>query len=60
MMQSFARAFEGTGVHIGLVTCEGVVAPENRVLSPKGVAERVVGFWERGSEAGLEVRIKEV
>ncbi|KAL1793661.1 hypothetical protein ACET3X_008643 [Alternaria dauci] len=57
MIESFNRAFGGSGVHIGLVHVEGPVAPENKVLNPKTIAERAVAFWERGE--GVAVHIKE-
>lgn len=57
MMQSFNRAFAESGVHIGSIHVEGVVAPENKVLNPKTIAKRIVAFWESGK--GLETNIKE-
>ncbi|CBY01164.1 hypothetical protein IAQ61_012041 [Plenodomus lingam] len=57
MVESFARAWEGKGVHIGLVFVEGTVAPENKVLNPKTIAERTVAFWKEGK--GLGINIKE-
>ncbi|KAF1850978.1 NAD(P)-binding protein [Cucurbitaria berberidis CBS 394.84] len=57
MVLSFSRAFTGSGVHIGLIHVEGVVAPENKVLNPKTIAERTVAFWEGGN--GVDVNIKE-
>jgi short-subunit dehydrogenase len=57
MVQSFARAYEGSGVQIGLVSVEGVVAPENKVLNPTTIAERAVGFWESGGKGEEEVTV---
>jgi len=57
MVQSFARAFEGKGVHFGLISVEGVVAPENKNLNPKNIAEKTWGFYEAGE--GIDVRITE-
>ncbi|KAH9872623.1 hypothetical protein J1614_005016 [Plenodomus biglobosus] len=57
MVESFARAWEGKGAHVGLVFVEGSVAPENKVLNPKTIAERTVAFWKEGK--GLGVHIKE-
>ncbi|KAG9195997.1 hypothetical protein G6011_01118 [Alternaria panax] len=57
MVESFSRAFGDSGVHIGLVFVEGPVAPENKVLNPKTIAERTVAFWEGGE--GVAVNIKE-
>ena len=57
MVESFSRAFGDSGVHIGLVSVEGSVAPENKVLNPKTIAERTVAFWEKGE--GVTVHIKE-
>jgi hypothetical protein len=54
MVQSFARAFEGSGVQIGFVSVEGTVAPENKVLNPTTIAERAVGFWEKRGEGEKE------
>jgi len=59
MVQSLQRAFGGSGVQIGLVSVEGVVAPENRVRNPRTIAEMAVEFWERGEEERLEVNIRE-
>ncbi|KAI4686427.1 uncharacterized protein J4E84_005706 [Alternaria hordeiaustralica] len=56
MVESFNRAFSNSGVHIGLVYVEGVVAPENRVLNPKTIAERTVKFWEDGEGVGVHIK----
>ena len=58
-MESLNRAFSESGVHVGLLHVEGVVAPENKVLNPKTIAERAVKFWEDGVGGGLGIRIKE-
>ena len=58
MVQSFNRALSDSGVQIGLITVEGVVAPENKVLNPKTIAERIVEFWEKGAKDELEVNIR--
>jgi hypothetical protein len=42
MVESFNRAFSDSGVHIGLIHIEGSVAPENKVLNPKTIAERTL------------------
>ena len=57
MVESFNRAFSDSGVHIGLISVEGSVAPENKVLNPKTIAERTIEFWEGGK--GLAVHVKE-
>ncbi|CAO2649500.1 Nn.00g068850.m01.CDS01 [Neocucurbitaria sp. VM-36] len=57
MVQSFDRAFTGSGVHIGSIHVGGAVAPENKVLNPKTIAERTVAFWEGGQ--GLDIHINE-
>jgi NAD(P)-dependent dehydrogenase (short-subunit alcohol dehydrogenase family) len=57
MVQSFALAFKDSGVKIGVLSVEGEVKPENKVLNPKTIAERAVGWWERGE--GWEVSVKE-
>lgn len=57
MVQSFDRAFAGSGVHIGLIHVCGQVAPGNKVLNPGTIAERTVAFWEAGR--GVEVKIEE-
>lgn len=57
MVQSFNRAFSESGVHAGLIAVEGVVAPENKILNPKTIAERTYEFYEKGT--GLEVNIRE-
>ena len=56
MVESFSRAFSDSGVHIGLIYVEGVVAPENKVLNPKTIAERTVKFWEDGEGAGAHIK----
>jgi hypothetical protein len=56
MVQSFNRAFSDRGVHIGLVHVEGAVAPKNKVLNPKTIAERTVAFWESGEGIGINIR----
>ena len=57
MVESFSRAFSDSGVHIGLIHIEGSVAPENKVLNPKTIAERTIEFWE--GEKGLAIHVKE-
>jgi hypothetical protein len=57
MVQSFAIAFKDSGVKIGVLSAEGQVKPENKVLNPKTIAERAVEWWE-GCE-GWEVTVKE-
>jgi hypothetical protein len=59
MVQSFNRAFTESGVHVGLVSVEGEVKPENKVRNPKTIAEMTVAFWEKGVEGGLEVNVRE-
>ncbi|KAI4923109.1 uncharacterized protein J4E92_007862 [Alternaria infectoria] len=56
MVESFSRAFSDSGVHIGLIYVEGVVAPENKVLNPKTIAERTVKFWEDGEGVGVHIK----
>jgi hypothetical protein len=57
MVQSFSRAFSDSGIHVGLVHVEGVVAPENKNLNPKNIAEKTWAFYESGE--GLGVHVKE-
>ena len=56
MVESFGRAFSDSGVHIGLIHVEGAVAPENKVLNPKMIAERTVVFWEKGEGVGVNIK----
>jgi hypothetical protein len=56
MVQSFALAFKDSGVKIGVLSVEGEVKPENKVLNPKTIAERGVGWWEGGER--WEVTVK--
>ncbi|KAF2676717.1 short-chain dehydrogenase/reductase-like protein SDR [Lentithecium fluviatile CBS 122367] len=57
MVQSFNRAFGGSGIHVGLISVEGVVAPENKELNPVNIGEKVWEFFEGGE--GLEVNIRD-
>ncbi|KAF2115026.1 hypothetical protein BDV96DRAFT_600170 [Lophiotrema nucula] len=57
MVINFNRAFSGAGVHAALVTVEGQVAPANKSLNPKNIAEKTYGLYEDGKV--LEVNIKE-
>jgi hypothetical protein len=59
MVQSFNRAFADRGVHVGLISVEGQVAPENKVLNPTTIAEKTVEFWERAVVGELEVNVRE-
>lgn len=59
MVQSFQRAFEGDGVQCGLISVEGVVAPENKVRNPATIAEMTVEFWEKGEKGKLEINVRE-
>ena len=56
-MQSLNTAFSESGIHVGLVSVEGVVAPENEKLNPRNIAEVTYGFYEAGE--GLDVRVRE-
>ncbi|KAF1964442.1 NAD(P)-binding protein [Bimuria novae-zelandiae CBS 107.79] len=57
MVQSFNQAFAESGVHAGLISVEGVVAPENKNLNPKNIAEKTYAFYEAAE--GLDIRIQE-
>ncbi|KAF2004399.1 NAD(P)-binding protein [Amniculicola lignicola CBS 123094] len=57
MVQSLSRAFTKDGVHIGLITIEGVVATDKELLNPLNIARQTWKFFESGT--GLEVNIKE-
>ncbi|RMZ73223.1 short-chain alcohol dehydrogenase [Pyrenophora seminiperda CCB06] len=59
MVDSLNRAYSASGVHVGLLHVEGVVAPTNKVLNPKTIAERAVKFWEKGVAGGESIRIRE-
>lgn len=59
MVRSFNRAFSDSGVHVGLISVEGEVKPENKVRNSTTIAEMTVAFWERGVEGGLEVNVRE-
>ena len=50
-------AFAESGIHVGLVSVEGVVAPGNERLNPGNIAEVTYGFYEKGE--GLDVRVRE-
>ncbi|KAF1947074.1 short-chain dehydrogenase/reductase-like protein SDR [Clathrospora elynae] len=57
MVESLNRAFSDSGVHIGLIHIEGPVAPANKVLNPRTIAEKTAAFWE--GEKGVAVNVKE-
>jgi hypothetical protein len=59
MVQNFALAFKDSGVKIGVLSVEGEVKPENKVLNPKTIAERAVAFWEANKKEEVEVNIRE-
>ncbi|OAG09256.1 NAD(P)-binding protein, partial [Paraphaeosphaeria sporulosa] len=48
MVHSFNLAFGESGVHAGLINVGGVVAPENKNLNPKNIAEKAFEFFEAG------------
>ncbi|KAF2258689.1 hypothetical protein CC78DRAFT_621651 [Lojkania enalia] len=53
MVTSLSTAFpSSSGIHIGLVAVEGVVTPENKVLNPSTIAQRVWGFYMAGGGVG--------
>jgi len=57
---SMAKTFEPDGVHVGLITVGGVVAPENKYLNPTYIAEKTWEFFDQKKEARkLEVEIVE-
>ncbi|KAF2474230.1 uncharacterized protein BDR25DRAFT_340782 [Lindgomyces ingoldianus] len=49
------KAFADSGVFIGLVIVEGIVALEKEFLNPKNIAEKTWGFYEQGE--GVDVKI---
>jgi len=57
MVHSFNLEYGKSGVHAGLISVGGVVAPENENLNPKNIAEKAYGFYEAAE--GLEVEIPE-
>lgn len=46
-------------MQIGLISVEGVVAPENKVRNPTTIAERTVAFWEEAPKDKLQIQIQE-
>jgi hypothetical protein len=56
LVQSYSLAFPDSGVHIGLVSVEGAVAPENKNLNPVNIAQKTWEFFESGK--GLDTRIQ--
>lgn len=56
MVESFQRAFGDSGVHIGLIHVEGSVTPENKVLNPATIAQRIVTFWQSGKGACINLK----
>jgi NAD(P)-dependent dehydrogenase (short-subunit alcohol dehydrogenase family) len=59
LVLSLAKAFVNTNVHLGLISVEGTVAPENEHLNPKNIAEKTWEFYEQGKGSGTEMRILE-
>ncbi|KAJ4353727.1 uncharacterized protein N0V89_005457 [Didymosphaeria variabile] len=57
MVHSFNLTYAESGVHAGLISVGGVVAPENKNLNPKNIAKKAYAFYE--SADGLEVEISE-
>jgi hypothetical protein len=55
---SLNRAFSAAGVHCGLINVHGVVAPENKVLSPANIAQEAVSFWRK--REGVDVNLVEL
>ncbi|ORY16101.1 hypothetical protein BCR34DRAFT_671791 [Clohesyomyces aquaticus] len=55
LVQNLKLTFADSGVFIGLVTVEGVVAPEEKSLNPKNIAKQTWGFYEKGGDV-LEVK----
>ncbi|KAJ4989397.1 short-chain dehydrogenase reductase sdr [Stagonosporopsis vannaccii] len=51
------RAFTANGVHVGLVSVQGVVEPGKKVLSPVNIAREVEKFWQRGD--GVDINLEE-
>lgn len=40
---SLAKTFNSSGIHVALVTVGGAVAPENKSLNPRNIADQT---WE--------------
>ncbi|KAF2715050.1 short-chain dehydrogenase/reductase-like protein SDR [Pleomassaria siparia CBS 279.74] len=57
MVTSLSRAYGERGVHFGLITVQGIVSPEAKVVNPKNIAEKAWNFFEEGKN--LEIVIKE-
>ena len=43
LVMSLAKTFNSSGIHIALVTVGGAVAPENKSLNPRNIADQT---WE--------------
>lgn len=60
LVESLAQVFRPRGVHVGLVVVTGPVAPENRVLSPKNIADETWALYsQEEKDWTLDVVLKE-
>ncbi|KZZ98695.1 short-chain alcohol dehydrogenase [Moelleriella libera RCEF 2490] len=60
LVESLAQVFRPRGVHVGLVVVTGPVAPENKVLSPKNIADETWALYsQEEKDWTLDVVLKE-
>jgi len=57
MVTSFSRAYGDSGVHFGLISVQGIVSPDAKVLNPKSIADKTWEFFDGSKE--LQVQIQE-
>lgn len=59
LVEMMAQTFAPQGVHVGLISVGGPVAPEKKVLNPTNIAEKTWEFFENGKNDDLEVGLAE-
>ena len=59
LVQMMNEVFAQEGIHVGLISVGGPVAPENKGCNPKNIAEKTWTFFENGKKEDLEVEIYE-
>lgn len=60
MVECLYQTFKNSGVHCGLISVGGEVAPENKTLNPDNIAQKTWAFFDQPKESWeLEVEIME-
>ncbi|KAF2095259.1 NAD(P)-binding protein [Rhizodiscina lignyota] len=59
LVEMMTTLYAPEGIHVGLISVGGPVAPENKVLNPKNIAKETWHFFQNSMNGDLEIEIVE-